>query len=102
MTVPDNFNPTTIMESYAAKLHNEESASCALLFMAALLYRGRITEAPISEGEYDDMQYQQYIHEVRPDMLKLYIALNQPKQKDGKDFNTDIRIAVGGNSNTYQ
>lgn len=98
MTVPDNFNPTTIMESYAAKLHTEESASCALLFMATLLYRDRITEAPISEGEYDDMQYQQYIHEVRPDMLKLYIALNQPKQKDGKDFNTDIRIAVGGNS----
>ena len=86
------------MESYAAKLQNEESASCALLFMAALLYRDRITEAPISEGEYDDMQYQQYIHEVRPDMLKLYIALNQPKQKNGKELNTEIRIAAGGNS----
>ena len=86
------------MESYAAKLQNEESASCALLFMAALLYRDRITEAPILEGEYDDMQYQQYIHEVRPDMLKLYIALNQPKQKNGKELNTEIRIAAGGNS----
>lgn len=98
VTVPDSFNPKTIMESYAAKLQNEESASCALLFMAALLYRDRITEAPISEGEYDDMQYQQYIHEVRPDMLKLYIALNQPKQKNGKELNTEIRIAAGGNS----
>lgn len=98
MAVPDNFNPKTIVESYAPKLHNEELASCALLFMAALLYRDRITEVPISEGEYDDMQYQQYIHEVRPDMLKLYIALNQPKQKNGKDFNTDIKIAAGGNS----
>ena len=96
--VQDNFNPTKIMESYAAKLQNEESASCALLFMAALLYRDRITEVSISEGEYDDMQYQQYIHEVRPDMLKLYIALNQPKQKKGKDLNTDIKIAAGGNS----
>ena len=75
VAVPDSFNPATIMESYAAKLHNEESASCALLFMAALLYRGKITEAPISEGENDNMLYQQYIHEVRPDMLKLYIAL---------------------------
>lgn len=84
VAVPDSFNPKAIVESYAAKLQNEESVSCALLFMAALLYRDRITEAPISEGEYDDMQYQQYIHEVRPDMLKLYIALNQPKQKMGK------------------
>ena len=98
MAVPDSFNPKTIMESYAPKLHNEELPSCALLFMAALLYRDRITEVPMSEGEYDDMQYQQYIHEVRPDMLKLYIALNQPKQKNGKDFNTDIKIAAGGNS----
>lgn len=98
VAVPDSFNPKAIVESYAAKLQNEESVSCALLFMAALLYRDRITEAPISEGEYDDMQYQQYIHEVRPDMLKLYIALNQPKQKNGKDLNTDIKIAVGGNS----
>lgn len=98
VAVPDSFNPKAIVESYATKLQNEESASCALLFMAALLYRDRITEVPISEGEYDDMQYQQYIHEVRPDMLKLYIALNQPKQKNGKDFNTDIKIAAGGNS----
>lgn len=98
VAVPDSFNPKAIVESYAAKLHNEELASCALLFMATLLYRDRITEAPISEGEYDDMQYQQYIHEVRPDMLKLYIALNQPKQKNGKELNTEIRIAAGGNS----
>lgn len=98
VVVPDNFNHATIMESYAAKLKNEESVSFALLFMAALLYRNRITEAPISEGEYDDMQYQQYIHEVRPDMLQFYIALNQPKQKNGKDFITDIKITVGGNS----
>lgn len=60
--------------------------------------QGKITEAPISEGENDNMLYQQYIHEVRPDMLKLYIALNQPKQKNGKDFITDIKIAAGGNS----
>ena len=98
VAVPDSFNPATIMESCAAKLHNEESASCALLFMAALLYRGKITEAPISEGENDNMLYQQYIHEVRPDMLKLYIALNQPKQKNGKDFITDLKITAGGNS----
>jgi len=98
VTVPDSFNPATIMESYAVKLQNEELASCALLFMAALLYRDRITETPITEGEYDDILYQQYIHEVRPDMLKLYIALNQPKQKNGKDFITDIKIAAGGNS----
>ena len=98
VTVPDSFNPKTIMESYVTKLYNEDFASCALIFMAALLYRDRITEVPISEGEYDDMLYQQYIHEVRPDMLKLYIALNQPKQKNGKDFITDIKIAAGGNS----
>lgn len=98
VTVPDNFNRTTIMESYEAKLHNEELASSALLFMAALLYRDRITEVPVSEGEHDDIRYQRYIQEVRPDMLKLYIALNQPKQKNGKDFITDIKIAVGGNS----
>ena len=98
VTVPDSFNPKTIMESYVTKLYNEDFASCALIFMAALLYRDRITEVPISEGEYDDMQYQQYIHEVRPDMLKLYIALNQPKQKKGKDFITDIKITAGGNS----
>ena len=98
VTVPDSFNPKTIMESYVTKLYNEDFASCALRFMAALLYRDRITEVPISEGEYDDMLYQQYIHEVRPDMLKLYIALNQPKQKKGKDFITDIKITAGGNS----
>ena len=98
VTVPDSFNPKTIMESYVAELYNEDFASCALIFMAALLYRDRITEVPISEGEYDDMLYQQYIHEVRPDMLKLYIALNQPKQKKGKDFITDIKITAGGNS----
>ena len=98
VTVPDSFNPKTIMESYVTKLYNEDFASCALIFMAALLYRDRITEVPISEGEYDDIQYQQYIHEVRPDMLKLYIALNQPKQKKGKDFITDIKITAGGNS----
>ena len=98
VTVPDSFNPKTIMESYVTKLYNEDFASCALIFMAALLYRDRITEVPISEGEYDDMLYQQYIHEVRPDMLKLYIALNQPKQKNGKDFITDIKITAGGNS----
>ena len=98
VTVPDSFNPKTIMESYVTKLYNEDFASCALIFMAALLYRDRITEVPISEGEYDDMLYQQYIHEVRPDMLKLYIALNQPKQKKGKDFITDIKITAGGNS----
>ena len=98
VTVPDSFNPKTIMESYVTKLYNEDFASCALIFMAALLYRDRITEVPISEGEYDDMLFQQYIHEVRPDMLKLYIALNQPKQKKGKDFITDIKITAGGNS----
>ena len=98
VTVPDSFNPKTIMESYVTKLYNEDFASCALIFMAALLYRDRITEVPISEGEYDDMLYQQYIHEVRPDMLKLYIALNQPKQKKGKDFITDIKITAGGTS----
>ena len=98
VTVPDSFNPKRIMESYVAELYNEDFASCALIFMAALLYRDRITEVPISEGEYDDMLYQQYIHEVRPDMLKLYIALNQPKQKKGKDFITDIKITAGGNS----
>ena len=98
VVVPDSFNPKSIVESYAAKLHNEESASCALLFMAALLYRDRITETPISEGEYDDMQYQQYIHEIRPDMLKLYIALNQPKQKNVKGLITDIKVSIGGNS----
>ena len=85
VTVPDSFNPKTIMESYVTKLYNEDFASCALIFMAALLYRDRITEVPISEGEYDDM-------------LKLYIALNQPKQKKGKDFITDIKITAGGNS----
>ena len=85
ITVPDSFNSKTIKESYVAELYNEDFASCALIFMAALLYRNRITEVPISEGEYDDMLYQQYIHEVRPDMLKLYIALNQPKQKNGKE-----------------
>ena len=84
ITVPDSFNSKTIKESYVAELYNEDFASCALIFMAALLYRNRITEVPISEGEYDDMQYQQYIHEVRPYMLKLYIALNQPNQKNGK------------------
>lgn len=98
VTVPDNFSPETIMESYVAELHNEETTSYALIFMATLLYRDRVTEVPTSEGEYDDMQYQQYIHEVRPDMLKLYIALNQPKQKKRKDFITDIKIAAGGNS----
>ncbi len=98
ITVPDSFNSKTIKESYVAELYNEDFASCALIFMAALLYRNRITEVPISEGEYDDMLYQQYIHEVRPDMLKLYIALNQPKQKNGKDFITDIKITAGGNS----
>ena len=98
ITVPDSFNSKTIKESYVAELYNEDFASCALIFMAALLYRNRITEVPISEGEYDDMLYQQYIHEVRPDMLKLYIALNQPKQKKGKDFITDIKITAGGNS----
>ncbi len=30
-------------------------------------------------------------------MLKLYIALNQPKQKNGKNFITDIKITVSGN-----
>ena len=98
ITVPDSFNSKTIKESYVAELYNEDFASCTLIFMAALLYRNRITEVPISEGEYDDMLYQQYIHEVRPDMLKLYIALNQPKQKNGKDFITDIKITAGGNS----
>lgn len=86
------------MESYVTELHNENLVSCALIFMAALLYRNRIKEVQISEGEYDDMQYQQYIHEVRPDMLKLYIALNQPKQNNGKNLITDIKIAAGGNS----
>ena len=76
VTVTENFNPATIMESYVTELHNENLVSWALIFMAALLYRNRITETPISEGEYDVMQYQQYIHEVRPDMLKLYIVLN--------------------------
>lgn len=97
VTVPDSFNPQTIMESYMAELSDENFASYALIFMAALLYRDRIMEMPISEGGYDDMQYLQYIHEVRPDMLKLYIAINQPRQKKGKDFITDIKIAVGGN-----
>lgn len=97
VTVPDSFNPQTIMESYMAELSDENFASYALIFMAALLYRDRIMEMPISEGGYDDMQYLQYIHEVRPDMLKLYIAINQPRQKKGKDFIMDIKIAVGGN-----
>lgn len=97
--VPDNFNPKIIMESYAAELHNEETVSYALIFMATLLYRDRITETPISEGEYDNMQYQQYIHEVRPDMLKLYIALNQPKHKDKekKDIST-VKLSFSGNN----
>ena len=69
------------MESYAAELYNEDFASCALIFMAALLYRDRVTEVPTSEGEYDDMQYQQYIHEVRPDMLLLSISPNRKKGK---------------------
>ena len=65
VAVPDSFNPATIMESYAAKLHNEESASCALLFMAALLYRGKITEAPISEGE-NEFEYVSDFESERP------------------------------------
>lgn len=98
ITVTDDYNPESIMNAYLPKLHNERMVVQALLFMAALLYRDRLTEIPISEEEYDNMQYQQYIHEVRPDMLKLYIALNQPKFKKGKDFITEIKIAAGGNS----
>lgn len=81
VTVPDSFNPKTIMESYVTKLYNEDFASCALIFMAALLYRDRITEVPISEGEYDDMLYQQYIHEVRPDMLNYTLLSISPNRK---------------------
>lgn len=99
VTVPDYFNPKAIMESYGAELHNEETASYALIFMAALLYRDRITEAPISEGEYDDIQYQQYIYEVRPDMLKLYIALNQPLNKDKKYIST-IKLSFSDHTQT--
>lgn len=93
--VTENFNAEEILNSLTDKFDDE--ISFILLFMAALLDKDRINE-PCFEGEYDELILSQYIHEVRPDMLKLYIALHQQKQKNGKHFIEDIKISIGGNS----
>ncbi len=67
-----------------------------LLYAYALLMRSRLetTEAALEDTNYE---YQEYIHAVRPDMLKLYIGLHHNDSVNGKvkKCHKQCRISFG-------
>ena len=67
-----------------------------LLYAYALLMRSRLetTEAALEDTNYE---YQEYIHAVRPDMLKLYIGLhhNDSQNDKVKKYYKQCRISFG-------
>ncbi len=77
-------------------LTEKDDAYQILLFAYALLMRDRL-ESEDASIEYTDYEYQEYIHAVRPDMLKLYIGLHHNNNPDttGKQYHKRCRISFG-------
>lgn len=67
-----------------------------LLYVCALLMRNKLetTEATQEDMNYE---YQEYIHAIRPDMLKLYIGLhhNDSLNDKVKKYHKQCRISFG-------
>lgn len=74
----------------------KDEAYQVLLYAYALLMRSRMetTEATLEDMNYE---YQEYIHAVRPDMLKLYIGLHHNDSQNGKvkNYHKRCRISFG-------
>lgn len=96
MKLANDFDLVRIMNSYVKELCHDLDVGDSLLFMAALLYRDRLDDPRLSDWEYEEMRYQQYIHEVRPDMLQLYIAINESECKVGEPM-PEVKLSVGAN-----
>ena len=74
----------------------KDEAYQVLLYAYVLLMRSRMetTEATLEDMNYE---YQEYIHAVRPDMLKLYIGLHHNDNQNGKvkNYHKQCRISFG-------
>ena len=89
-----------IIEDFCEKnqlgITEKDEAYQVLLYAYALLMRSRMetTEATLEDMNYE---YQEYIHAVRPDMLKLYIGLHHNDSQNGKvkNYHKRCRISFG-------
>lgn len=78
------------------ELNDGEAISYILLFMAAIFNRD--LNYLLDDTEYANVQddFNRYTYKIRPDMLKLYIALYQKKRQ----INNKLKISIQGNSPT--
>lgn len=93
--VIEEFNPQEIIElcsKYFSK--GDEAFVQSILFMSALLYRNRVNNKFLTDTNWEIEQYQKYIYSVRPDMLKLYIALNKPRLTKKHPYIEEYREAI--------
>ncbi len=65
-----------------------------LLYAYALLMRNRLESTGVT---LEDMsyEYQEYIHAVRPDMLRLYIGLHRSNNLEAEKYHKQCRISFG-------
>lgn len=69
----------------------DESAAGVLKIVSVLLFKER------GMSEDIDFDYQRYTQSIRPDMLNLYLALKEKKQKGPKGTIKEVKISFGGN-----
>ena len=102
MIIPTDTNPRTI-EEFCEKnelgITEKDEVFQVLLYAYALLMRSRL-ESTEAELEDTDYEYQEYIHAVRPDMLRLYIGLhhNDNTGTTGKQYHKWCKISFGDSS----
>ena len=95
--VPENF-PANELDSLFGQfldLEEDDSAITILEIVSLLLYKERRIE--MSEVEWMDANYQDYVEHIRPDMLSLFIALKEKKQRNSQGPIDEVRISFGGN-----
>lgn len=78
------------------ELDNGSDVFCILIFMAAIFNRDSNHLLDDTDYDYINEDYYKYIYKIRPDMLKLYIALCQKKRQ----INDKLKISIQGNSPT--
>lgn len=67
-----------------------------LRFMGALYYRNKDYQYNLGPN-WSKYKYEKYWHKVRPDMLRLYLAIMEPASKLSHQDTTEIKISFHGN-----
>ena len=93
--VTEEFKPQEILKLCSQYFSEEDEAFIqSILFMSALLYRDRAKDEFLTDADWESEQYQKYIYSVRPDMLRLYILLNQPRPTQKHPYIENCREAI--------